>query len=60
MSTAHDTCCARLRTSPIASRIAASSLTTFLDHSVDPLSSIRHTQWWPFPTSIPAHPWATA
>ena len=59
MSTAHVTCCARPRTSPIASRIAACSLTTLLDHNVEPVSSIRHTQWCPFPTSIPAHPRAT-
>ena len=36
-STAHDTAIARSRTSPIASRIAASSLTTLLDHRVEPV-----------------------
>jgi len=34
---AHDTLSARDRISPIASRITVSSLTTFLDHNVEPL-----------------------
>src|SRR4051812_21647620 len=55
-STAQTTSSARARTALIASKIAPSSLTTFADHKVVPASSIKHTQWWPFPTSTPAQP----
>src|SRR5665647_2789809 len=59
MSTAQSTCSARPSTAAIACRIALSSLTTFDDHKVAPASSFRHTQWWPLPTSTPAHPRGT-
>ena len=58
MSTAQWTSSARSRISPSAVRIADSSLSTFFDHRVVPVSSTAAAQWWPLPASIPAHTWA--